>query len=316
MAALVGPDGVFLVDSQFARVTDKIVAAIAGVSPVAAQVPRQHTRPRRSHGRQRELRQCRRHDSRPAESARAALAAAAGSGQRASAARRAARSVADRAVRRPDDGVLEWRDGAARAAQPGTYRRRHGREIRASGRSDDGRRVPLGGLSRPQPSRTAAACSARSKRSIVSSRCLGRTPRWFRVTGPSSTKPRSSSIATWPSPCATAWLKLCATARAPTTFELRSRRRTSSSEWAGRRTSSRSSSMGSSRSSAHNAVSRRRDHAAPFGLSARRRRAARNARRADSGARPPDSFPQLRTRSGRSTGGRSLSRARSCSADP
>ena len=28
MAALVGPDGVFLVDSQFARVTDKIVAAI------------------------------------------------------------------------------------------------------------------------------------------------------------------------------------------------------------------------------------------------------------------------------------------------
>ena len=32
MAALVGPDGVFLVDSQFARVTDKIVAAIAGVS--------------------------------------------------------------------------------------------------------------------------------------------------------------------------------------------------------------------------------------------------------------------------------------------
>jgi glyoxylase-like metal-dependent hydrolase (beta-lactamase superfamily II) len=32
MAALVGPDGVLLVDSQFARVTDKIVAAIKGVS--------------------------------------------------------------------------------------------------------------------------------------------------------------------------------------------------------------------------------------------------------------------------------------------
>jgi glyoxylase-like metal-dependent hydrolase (beta-lactamase superfamily II) len=33
MAALVGPDGVFLVDAQFAAVTDKIVAAIKGISP-------------------------------------------------------------------------------------------------------------------------------------------------------------------------------------------------------------------------------------------------------------------------------------------
>jgi cyclase len=33
MAALVGADGVFLVDSQFARVTDKIVAAIKDLSP-------------------------------------------------------------------------------------------------------------------------------------------------------------------------------------------------------------------------------------------------------------------------------------------
>jgi glyoxylase-like metal-dependent hydrolase (beta-lactamase superfamily II) len=33
MAALVGPDGVFLVDSQFARVSDKIVAALEDLSP-------------------------------------------------------------------------------------------------------------------------------------------------------------------------------------------------------------------------------------------------------------------------------------------
>lgn len=33
MAALVGPDGVFLVDSQFASVTDKIVAAIKDITP-------------------------------------------------------------------------------------------------------------------------------------------------------------------------------------------------------------------------------------------------------------------------------------------
>jgi glyoxylase-like metal-dependent hydrolase (beta-lactamase superfamily II) len=33
MAALVGPEGVLLVDSQFARVTDKLVAAIKGLSP-------------------------------------------------------------------------------------------------------------------------------------------------------------------------------------------------------------------------------------------------------------------------------------------
>ena len=33
MAALVGPDGVFLVDSQFARVSDKILAAIKELSP-------------------------------------------------------------------------------------------------------------------------------------------------------------------------------------------------------------------------------------------------------------------------------------------
>jgi glyoxylase-like metal-dependent hydrolase (beta-lactamase superfamily II) len=33
MAALVGPDGIFLVDSQFARVSDKIVAALKELSP-------------------------------------------------------------------------------------------------------------------------------------------------------------------------------------------------------------------------------------------------------------------------------------------
>jgi len=33
MAALVGPDGVFLADSQFAAVSDKLVAAIGDLSP-------------------------------------------------------------------------------------------------------------------------------------------------------------------------------------------------------------------------------------------------------------------------------------------
>ena len=33
VAALVGPDGIFLVDAQFARVTDKIVAALKELSP-------------------------------------------------------------------------------------------------------------------------------------------------------------------------------------------------------------------------------------------------------------------------------------------
>ncbi|HVY66223.1 MAG TPA: MBL fold metallo-hydrolase [Gammaproteobacteria bacterium] len=34
-AALVGPDGIFMVDSQFARVSDKIVAALKEISPAA-----------------------------------------------------------------------------------------------------------------------------------------------------------------------------------------------------------------------------------------------------------------------------------------
>ena len=57
MGVHVGPDGIFIVDSQFAPLTDTPGGRDRKVSPSANPVSRQHPRPRRSHRRQRELRQ-------------------------------------------------------------------------------------------------------------------------------------------------------------------------------------------------------------------------------------------------------------------
>ena len=56
MGVQVGPDGVFIVDSQFAPLTERLAAEIKKVRR-AASIPRQHARARGSHRRQRELRQ-------------------------------------------------------------------------------------------------------------------------------------------------------------------------------------------------------------------------------------------------------------------
>ena len=52
IGVLVGPDGVFMVDTQFAPLTDKIVAAIKAITPAPIKfVVNTHQHPR-SHGRQ------------------------------------------------------------------------------------------------------------------------------------------------------------------------------------------------------------------------------------------------------------------------
>jgi hypothetical protein len=49
MAALVGPEGVLLVDAQSPAVTDSIVAALKGNLIGSVALSREHTRSRRSH---------------------------------------------------------------------------------------------------------------------------------------------------------------------------------------------------------------------------------------------------------------------------
>ena len=81
IGVLAGPDGVFMVDTQFAPLGDKIVAAIKQISDGRIRYPGQHARARRSHRRQREHRQAGRDDLRAREPARAAGEAGA-AGQR------------------------------------------------------------------------------------------------------------------------------------------------------------------------------------------------------------------------------------------
>ena len=75
IGVLTGPDGVFMVDSQFAPLTDKIVAAIKQIS-TADPVHGQHARARRSHRRQREPRQDGRRDPLARSAARSGWPAA------------------------------------------------------------------------------------------------------------------------------------------------------------------------------------------------------------------------------------------------
>ena len=51
IGVLIGPDGVFMVDTQFAPLSEKIAAAIKQLTPAADQVRRQHARARRPHRR-------------------------------------------------------------------------------------------------------------------------------------------------------------------------------------------------------------------------------------------------------------------------
>ena len=44
MGALVGPDGVFVVDAQFAPLTEKLVAAVRRVTESSNQISREHSR--------------------------------------------------------------------------------------------------------------------------------------------------------------------------------------------------------------------------------------------------------------------------------
>jgi hypothetical protein len=56
IGVLFGPDGVFMVDTQFAPLSDKIAAADQTAHAAAHQVRRQHARAWRPHRRRRELR--------------------------------------------------------------------------------------------------------------------------------------------------------------------------------------------------------------------------------------------------------------------
>ena len=73
IGVLVGPQGTFMVDTQFAPLTDRIVAEIKKISPNPIQVRGQHARASRSHRRQREHGQdgrddfCARRIARPAD---------------------------------------------------------------------------------------------------------------------------------------------------------------------------------------------------------------------------------------------------------
>ena len=62
IGVLFGPDGVFMVDTQFAPLSDKIVGGDQADHPAADQVRRQHARARRPHRRRRKLRQAGRDD--------------------------------------------------------------------------------------------------------------------------------------------------------------------------------------------------------------------------------------------------------------
>ena len=70
IGVLPGPDGVFMVDTQFAPLGDKIVAAIKADLRRPHPLPGQHARAPGSHRRQREHRQARRDDLRAREPAR------------------------------------------------------------------------------------------------------------------------------------------------------------------------------------------------------------------------------------------------------
>ena len=60
----VGTDGIIMVDGQFAPLSDKIKAAIKAISPLPVKYLVNTHYPRRSHRRERELRQGRRHHRR------------------------------------------------------------------------------------------------------------------------------------------------------------------------------------------------------------------------------------------------------------
>jgi cyclase len=50
IGVLVGADGVFMVDTQFAPLSDKIAAAVKQITPAADQARREHARTRRPYG--------------------------------------------------------------------------------------------------------------------------------------------------------------------------------------------------------------------------------------------------------------------------
>lgn len=57
IGVLAGPQGIFMVDTQFAPLSDKLVAAIKQINPGPDQVRSQHARPSRPYRRERQLRQ-------------------------------------------------------------------------------------------------------------------------------------------------------------------------------------------------------------------------------------------------------------------
>ena len=119
IGVLPGPDGVFMVDTQFAPLGDKIVAAIKQISDGRIRyLVNTHVHPR-SHRRQREHRQAGRDDLRAREPARADAEAGA-AGQRPARRAGAGARAADGHLRRAADVSRQRR---RRPADPGAGRR-------------------------------------------------------------------------------------------------------------------------------------------------------------------------------------------------
>ena len=146
IGVLYGPDGIFMVDSQFAPLSDKIMAAIRKVSDqkirflVNTHVHGDHTGGNENFGKagativaRPMLKQRLIKPNPPANGGPAPAGAPAAAGPR----------LRDRRAHADDDGR---RDDRPDSAAGGAHRRRHRGEVREERRADDGRRVPLARL--------------------------------------------------------------------------------------------------------------------------------------------------------------------------
>ena len=144
IGVLAGPDGVLMVDSQFAPLTEKIVAAIKAIDPAADPVSHQHARARRPHRRQRKSRRDGGHDHRASAAAGSAREARSHSHRRTRNAGARGGAAAPH-LRCADDVPHERRAGTADSDPERAHGRRHAGEVRQRRRHHDGRLLPLDG---------------------------------------------------------------------------------------------------------------------------------------------------------------------------
>ena len=190
IGVLPGPDGVFMVDTQFAPLSDKIVAAIKQISDgrirylVNTHVHPDHTGGNENIGKQG------RDDLRAREPARAD-AEAGGAGQRPAGRPGPGARAADGHLRRAADVSHERRGRPADSGAGRAHRRRHDGLLSERQRDHDGRLLPLDRLPehRPRQRRHDERHAGRLRRDRRRSRA--RTRKSSPATARSSTRPRS-----------------------------------------------------------------------------------------------------------------------------